>query len=43
VVINGKTAFHGAVERDQRTLLKWADRDNDRDVLYGAELRVEVK
>ena len=42
-VVNGRTAFHGTVEKDRRTLREWADRDNDRDVLYGAELRLEVK
>jgi hypothetical protein len=43
VIVNGRGAFEGLVARDPAVLLKWAARDNDRDVLYGAELRVEVK
>lgn len=43
VVVNGRTAFEGMVARDRGTLRRWAERDNDRDVLYGAELDVEVK
>jgi len=42
VVVNGKTTFEGAVQRDVKTLLKWAARDNDRTMLFGAELSVEV-
>jgi hypothetical protein len=41
--VNGKTAFEGRVQPDVRTLLKWAARDNDRTMLFGAELLVEVK
>lgn len=43
VVVNRRPAFSGAVRKDSAVLLKWAARDNDRDVLYAAELRVEVK
>jgi predicted esterase len=42
VVVNGQTVFGGIVDRDVRTLLKWAARDNDRTMLFAAELRVEV-
>jgi len=42
VTVNGKQAFSGAVRKDPRTLLRWAARDNDRTVLYGAELRIAV-
>lgn len=42
VVVNGKTAFDGRVERSLETLLKWAARDNDRTMLYGAELKIKV-
>jgi hypothetical protein len=42
VTVNGKRAFAGAVKRDLATLLTWAARDNDRTMLYGAELRVAV-
>jgi predicted esterase len=42
VVVNGKTAFQGAVPRDVSTLLRWAARDNDRTMLFGAELKIAV-
>jgi len=42
VVVNGKTAFEGAVQQDVKTLLKWAARDNDRTMLFAAELPIEV-
>jgi hypothetical protein len=42
VVVNGRTAFDGVVQRDVRTLLKWAARDNDRTMLFAAELPVAV-
>jgi len=42
VVVNGKAAFEGIVQRDVRTLLKWAARDNDRTMLFAAELQVDV-
>ena len=42
VVVNGRTAFDGIVQRDVRTLLKWAARDNDRTMLFAAELEVAV-
>jgi len=42
VVLNGKKAFEGRVERSVKTLLKWAAVDNDRTMLYGAELKVKV-
>jgi hypothetical protein len=40
VVLNGRTVFDGIVQRDIRTLLKWAARDNDRTMLFAAELSV---
>ena len=40
VTVNGKPAFSGLVTRDAATLLRWSARDNDRTVLYGAELRI---
>ena len=43
VVLNGKKAFEGRVERSVKTLLKWAAVDNDRTMLYGAELKVKVR
>jgi hypothetical protein len=43
VVVNGRTVFDGIVQRDIRTLLKWAARDNDRTMLFAAELQVAVR
>jgi hypothetical protein len=40
VVVNGRTLFDGIVQKDIRTLLKWAARDNDRTMLFAAELPV---
>ena len=42
VVVNGKAAFEGKVERSLSTLLRYAARDNDRTMLFGAELRIDV-
>jgi hypothetical protein len=42
VTVNGKPAFKGTVKKDVATLLKWAARDNDRTMLYGAELAITV-
>jgi predicted esterase len=43
VVVNGRLAFEGAVAKDRGVLRRWAERDDDRTMLYAAELRVEVK
>ncbi len=42
VTVNGKPVFSGAVKRDVATLTRWAARDNDRTMLYGAELTIRV-
>ena len=42
VVANGREVFHARVERSVQTLLKWAARDNDRTMLYGAELHIDL-
>lgn len=42
VSVNGRVVHDAAVKRDTATLLKWAARDNDRTMLYGAELPVTV-
>jgi hypothetical protein len=42
VVVNGRTLFDGLVQREVRTLLKWAARDNDRTMLFAAELPIVV-
>ena len=43
VVANGRVAFEGTVEKSVATLLKWAARDNDRTMLFGAELRIRTR
>jgi poly(3-hydroxybutyrate) depolymerase len=40
VVVNGRVAFDGRVEKSVATLMKWAARDNDRTMLFGAELKI---
>jgi hypothetical protein len=42
VVVNGKTVFEGIVRKDLRTLLKWAARDNDRTMLFAAEVAIDL-
>jgi hypothetical protein len=42
VVVNGKELFNGAVKKDVATLVRWAARDNDRTMLYAAELHIRV-
>ena len=42
VVANGRTVFERKVEKNVRTLLKYAASDNDRTMLFGAELRVNL-
>ena len=39
---NGKTVFNAKVEPSTATLLKWAARDNDRTMLYAAEINVKL-
>jgi predicted esterase len=43
VTVNGRTAFEGPVAPSLEVLLKWAARDNDRTMLYGAELPITVQ
>ena len=43
VVVDGKTAFSGKVTTSLETLMKWAARDNDRTMLFGAEVHVALK
>lgn len=43
VVANGREVFNGRVQPSLATLLKWAARDNDRTMLYAAELKIRVK
>jgi predicted esterase len=42
VTANGRTVFEGRVQRSVQTLLRWAARDNDRTMLFGAELELEL-
>lgn len=42
VVANGREVFHGRLERSVKTLLKWAACDNDRTMLYAAELPIHL-
>jgi hypothetical protein len=42
VVANGRTVFDGQVEKQLRTLLKFAAVDNDRTMLFGAELHIDL-
>jgi acetyl esterase/lipase len=43
VVTNGTVSFEGRVDKSVATLLKWAAIDQDRTMLFAAELRVPVK
>ena len=42
VVVNGRTVHDAKVEKSARALLTWAARDNDRTMLYAAELKITV-
>lgn len=42
VVVNGRVAHDARVARDVAVLEKWASKDTDRTMLYGAELKVVV-
>jgi len=42
VIVNGQAVFDGTVRKDVATLLRWAARDFDRTMLFGAELKVDV-
>ncbi len=42
VVANDRTVFSGTVHKDLGTLLKWAAADNDRTMLFAAEIHIDV-
>jgi acetyl esterase/lipase len=42
VTSNGKVVFEGKVQPSVSTLLKWAARDNDRTMLYAAEIPIKL-
>jgi hypothetical protein len=41
VVANGRVVFNGRVVKSVETLMKWAARDSDRTMLFGAELHIK--
>jgi len=43
VTANGREVFRAKVQPSADTLLKWAVRDNDRTMLYAAEIKIELK
>jgi hypothetical protein len=42
VTVNGRNVFDGKLERSLKTLMKWSAQDNDRTMLFGAELKIKV-
>ena len=42
VTSNGKVVFDGTVQPSTATLMKWAARDNDRTMLYAAEIPIRL-
>lgn len=42
VTVNNVVKFQGMLEPNLETLLNWAAKDNDRKMLYAAELRIEL-
>jgi hypothetical protein len=40
---NGREVFHAKVQPTVETLLKWAAKDNDRTMLYAAEIKIKLK
>ena len=42
VTVNGRNTFQGRVGKDASTVLKWAARDNDRTMLFAAEVRILI-
>jgi hypothetical protein len=43
IVANDRVVFEGRVEPSLATLMRWAARDNDRTMLYGAEVTTSVE
>jgi hypothetical protein len=41
VTVNGRVVHDARIEKDLGTLMKWAARDNDRTMLFGAEIKVK--
>jgi len=42
IVANGRTVFDGRVKESLATLMKWAAHDNDRTMLFAAEIHVKL-
>jgi hypothetical protein len=42
VIVNGRVAFDGLVEKSVDTLARWAARDHDRTMLFAAELKIKI-
>ena len=42
VIADDREVFRGRVERSVETLMGWAAKDNDRTMLYGAELTLRL-
>ena len=42
VIADGRTVYDGRVPKDVGTLMKWAARDNDRTMLYAAEIHIQM-
>ena len=42
VITNGRESFHGRVTSEVATLLEWAFEDQDRTMLFGARLEIQV-
>ena len=42
VIVNGKPIHDAVVKKDVATLARWAARDQDRTMLYGGELHLNV-
>lgn len=42
VVADGRTVFNGRVQKSLDALMKWAAADNDRTMLFGAEIHVKL-
>ena len=42
VVANGRKVFESRGEQDLKTLMKWAAHDNDRTMVYAAEIKIKL-
>ena len=42
IITNGILSFEGLLDKEVSVLLKWNSLDNDRTMLYGAEMNIQV-